>query len=73
MYGVTVLKGGAQEWVSLFQGDQRVTSLPPTPLQGAALRLIVQPGVVNLRQNGEGNGMWHCRVSVYYPMGPNPK
>lgn len=57
--------------MSLFQGKQRVISPHSDPRQGAALRFIVRLRVVNLQQNGEGDGMWHCRVSVQYPMGPN--
>ena len=64
-------RGGGGGGLSLFQGEQQVISPPSHPRQGAALRLIVRPGVVNLQQNGEGIGMWHCRFSDQYPMGPN--
>lgn len=64
-------KGGGQQGVILFQGKQGVISPHSDPRQGASLRFIVRPGVANLQQNGEGNGMWHCRVSVEHPMGHN--
>lgn len=53
----------------LFQGAQRVISPPPPAGRGASAHCPA--GVVNLRQNGERNGMWHCRVSIQYPTGPN--
>lgn len=70
---VLTLSEGGEDLVlwegGLFQGAQRVISPPPPAGRGASAHCPA--GVVNLRQNGERNGMWHCRVSIQYPTGPN--
>lgn len=65
-------KGGGRRGVSLFQGEQRVISPPtPPPPAGCGPPAHCPAGVVNLQQNGEGNGMWHCRAPIQYPTRPN--
>lgn len=65
--------GGGEDLVLGKGGYFRVhnESFPPPPPAGRGASAHCPAGVVNLQQNGERNGMWHCRVSIQYPTGPN--